>query len=149
MARPVTILIADDDAGHARLIEKNLQRGGFAHGVLRFQNGQEILNFLFQRDSSSILVPNGSYLLLLDIRMPKVDGIEVLKQIKADPKIRRLPVLMLTTTDDPVEIARCHSLGCNNYIVKPVDYDQFSNAIQQLASFVGLLQVPPISANTP
>jgi len=147
MTREVVILIADDDVGHARLIEKNLQRVGLNNALLRFENGQDILDFLFQRSKVPRLANENSYLLLLDIRMPKVDGVEVLRQIKADPELRKLPVTMLTTTDDPREVARCHGLGCSNYIVKPLDYEKFSEAIKQLGLFISWVQVPEIAAN--
>lgn len=145
-AAPVTndviILIADDDAGHARLIEKNLGRAGLVNKILRFEDGQQILDFLFRRGDGPKRSLEAAYLLLLDIRMPKVDGVEVLRQLKADPELRKIPVSMLTTTDDPREVERCHALGCNNYIVKPVDCDKFSDAIRQLGLFVLLVQVP-------
>jgi CheY-like chemotaxis protein len=83
--------------------------------------------------------------LLLDIRMPKVDGIQVLEQVKADPELRKLPVVMITTTDDPREVERCHSLGCSNYIAKPIDYEKFVNAIRQLGLFLAVVQVPTIN----
>ena len=145
MTREVVILIADDDAGHARLIEKNLQRAGLHNPLLRFENGQEILDFLLCRGNGPRRTPDTSYLLLLDIRMPKVDGIEVLRQLKADPELRKIPVSMLTTTDDPREVQRCHELGCNNYIVKPVDYDKFADAIKNIGLFMSVVQVPEIS----
>ena len=144
----VLILIADDDAGHARLIEKNLQRVGLHNPILRFENGQEILDFLFCRGKGPKMAPEASYLLLLDIRMPKVDGVEVLRQIKQDPELKKLPILMLTTTDDPREVDRCHALGCSSYIVKPVDYDKFSEAIKQLGMFISLVKVPGISGRS-
>ena len=144
MTKEVVILIADDDAGHARLIEKNLQRAGLHNPVLRFENGQDILDFLFRRGAGPRRAPGTSHLLLLDIRMPKVDGVEVLRQLKANLELRKLPVSMLTTTDDPREVARCHELGCNNYIVKPVDYEKFAEAIKQLGLFISLVQVPEI-----
>ena len=143
MTKEVVVLIADDDIGHARLIEKNLQRAGLHNSIVRFENGQEILDYLFRRGSRS-RGTDLSYLLLLDIRMPKVDGTEVLRQIKNDPELKKMPVLMLTTTDDPREVERCHALGCNNYVVKPVDYDKFSDAIKQLGLFISLVQVPEI-----
>jgi CheY-like chemotaxis protein len=148
MTKEVVILIADDDAGHARLIEKNLQRAGLHNSVQRFENGQDILDFLFRRGAGPKRVADSPYLLLLDIRMPKVDGVEVLRQIKADPELRKLPVSMLTTTDDPREVARCHELGCSNYIVKPVDYEKFSEAINQLGLFISLVQVPEINGKS-
>lgn len=145
MTREVVILIADDDAGHARLIEKNLQRIGLHNPVVRFDNGRDILDFLSRAGANPKRSPDTAYLLLLDIRMPKVDGVEVLRQIKADSELRRLPVIMLTTTDDPREVARCHELGCSSYIVKPVDYEKFSEAIKQLGLFISLVQVPQLS----
>ena len=144
MTQNVIILIADDDAGHARLIEKNLNRAGLMNKILRFEDGQQILDFLFRRGDGPKRSSDAAYLLLLDIRMPKVDGVEVLRQLKAEPELRKIPVSMLTTTDDPREVERCHALGCNNYIVKPVDYDKFSDAIRQLGLFVSLVQVPEI-----
>jgi CheY-like chemotaxis protein len=145
MPHEVVILVADDDAGHARLIEKNLQRAGLHNPVVRFENGQEILDFLFGQGTGAKRTPGMPYLLLLDIRMPKVDGVQVLAQIKAEPSLRKMPVIMLTTTDDPREVARCHQLGCSSYLVKPVDYERFSDAIQQLGLYISLVQVPELN----
>ena len=147
MRKEVVVLIADDDSGHARLIEKNLQRAGLHNRIIRFENGQQTLDFLFQRGGGPVRSPDVSYLLLLDIRMPQIDGIEVLRQIKADPQLRTIPVSMLTTTDDPREVARCHELGCSNYIVKPVDYEKFAEAINRLGLFISLVEVPQIAAH--
>jgi CheY-like chemotaxis protein len=147
MNRDVVLLIADDDTGHARLIEKNLRRAGLSNPILRFEDGQQILDFLFQRGDGQKRSADTPYLLLLDIRMPKVDGVEVLRQLKADAELRKIPVSMLTTTDDPREVERCHALGCNNYIVKPVDYEKFSEAINNLGLFISLVQVPGIHPN--
>ena len=90
---------------------------------------------------------NQSYVLLLDIRMPKVNGLEVLQQIKSNPELRKMPIIMLTTTDDPREVVRCHELGCNVYIQKPVDYDKFSEAIRRLGLFIMLLLVPSVNGH--
>lgn len=145
MTQEVVIIIAEDDAGHARLIEKNLTRVGLHNPIQRFENGQDVLDFLFRRGQGPHRKTDTAYLLLLDIRMPKVDGVEALRQIKEDSSLRKLPVIMLTTTDDPREIERCHLLGCNSYIVKPVDYDKFAEAIKQLGLYVSLVQVPEIN----
>src|SRR5665213_2932848 len=114
MTKEVIILIADDDHGHVRLIEKNLIRAGLHNPIERFENGQEALDFLFGRGDRK-RAKEASYLLLLDIRMPQVDGVEVLRQVKADPELKKMPVIMLTTTDDPREVERCHGLGCSSY----------------------------------
>jgi CheY-like chemotaxis protein len=145
--REVVILIADDDDGHARLIEKNLARVGLHNRIQRFKDGQEILDFLNHREPAQHRYdPDAPYLLLLDIRMPKVDGVEVLRQIKASPELRKMPVIMLTTTDDPREVERCHALGCSNYVVKPVDYEKFADAIHRMGLFISLVQVPHLSS---
>lgn len=143
----MVILIADDDMGHVRLIEKNLTRAGLNNRIERFENGQEILDYLFCRGGGRRREPGIPYLLLLDIRMPKLDGIEVLRRLKEDAELRKIPVSMLTTTDDPREVERCHELGCNSYIVKPVDYEKFAEAVKRLGNFISLLEIPQISSD--
>lgn len=145
MTREVVILIADDDAGHVRLIEKNLSRAGLHNPTQRFDNGQQVLDFFFGNGSPPGPKADTSYLLLLDIRMPKVDGVEVLRRLKENARFRNIPVIMLTTTDDPREVARCHALGCNNYIVKPVDYAKFADAIKNLGLFISLVEIPEMT----
>lgn len=145
MNTEVVILIAEDDEGHAGLIKRNLKRSGIVNEMLFFKDGQEILNFLFKTNGEQQLEDGSSYVLLLDIRMPKIDGVEVLERVKADPELRKLPVLMITTTDDPREVERCHALGCNNYITKPIVYDDFVNAIRQLGLFLAVVVVPVIN----
>ena len=142
MNKEVIILIADDDDGHAGLIQKNLARSGVANEIIRFRDGREIENFLFLEGKGPHRVPELAYVLLLDIRMPRLDGTKVLQRIKEDPVLRKMPVIMITTTDDPREVAHCHSLGCNSYITKPVEYDDFVHAIRQLGLFLAVVQVP-------
>ncbi len=145
MNQEVVILVAEDDEGHAGLIRKNLFRAGIANEIKHFMDGQEILNFVFCLGPGPHRQKGTSYILLLDIRMPKVDGIEVLRQIKSDPELKKMPVIIITTTDDPREVERCHSLGCNNYITKPVEYEAFVNAIRQLGLFLTVVQLPQSS----
>lgn len=147
MTREVVILIADDDAGHARLIEKHLARVGLRNPTKRFENGQQVIDFFFGTGGEPPYRKDTAYLLLLDIRMPKVDGVQTLRRIKEDALLRKLPVIMLTTTDDPREVARCHEHGCNSYIVKPVDYEKFADAIRHLGLYISLVEVPGIHAS--
>jgi CheY-like chemotaxis protein len=142
MEKEVVILIAEDDDGHAALIRKNLQRAGIHNEIIRFRDGQEVIDFLFAEGDRPHRQHGAPYVLLLDIRMPKVDGVEVLRRIKADSELGKLPVIMLTTTDDPSEIEKCHDLGCNSYITKPIDYDNFVNAVRQLGLFLQIVEVP-------
>lgn len=140
----VVILIAEDDDGHFSLITKNLTRAGIGNQVIQFRDGQETLDFLFGEGSGPQRVENVPYILLLDIRMPKVDGIAVLKRVKEDASLSRMPVVMLTTTDDPEEVDLCHSLGCSMYIAKPVEYDDFTHMIRKMGAFFSIVQVPAI-----
>ena len=145
MQYDTTLLITEDDDGHATLIKKNLRRAGVNQEILHFHDGQEVLDFLFKRGSRQ-REDNKSYVLLCDIRMPKVDGIEVLRQVKADTQLRTIPVIMITTTDDPKDVDQCHALGCSNYITKPVDYDTLVQSVQQLGVFLYLVEVPAMEA---
>ena len=138
--RKLMILLAEDDDGHATLIRRNLDRTRIEAEVLRMRNGQEILNHLAR--SSAENPATRPTLVLLDISMPKVDGIEVLRRIKADPATRVIPVYMLTTTDNPLEIERCFDLGCNAYVTKPIAYDAFIQAIERLCGFLEITQLP-------
>jgi CheY-like chemotaxis protein len=146
MRKETTILIAEDDEGHFSLIRKNLQRAGVENPIVRFADGQKALDFFFHSDSPPVKAANASYLLLLDIRMPKVDGIDVLRMLKKDPVYRLIPVIMVTTTDDPMEVDHCHRLGCSLYLVKPIEYESFTDAIQKAGSFFSILEVPCLDA---
>ena len=144
MSEDLVILIAEDDPGHASLIKKNLKRSGVTNQIIHFKDGEKILNFLFKKGDPPYLREDTPYLILLDIRMPKIDGVEVLRRIKEDEKLKKIPVTMLTTTDDPREIDRCHGLGCGNYIVKPVDYQKFVETVKQLGVIISVVKVPTI-----
>jgi CheY-like chemotaxis protein len=144
---PLSIVLAEDDDGHATLIQLNLQRAGLGDGIVRLRDGQEALDFI-RGEGAHAGQPHGSILLLLDIKMPKIDGVEVLRRLKADPRTNPIPVIMLTTTDDPREVRRCYDLGCNVYITKPVDYQAFIEAIRRLGLFLQVVKVPPNGAAT-
>jgi CheY-like chemotaxis protein len=148
MKNEVIIVIAEDDEGHASLIKKNLKRAGIHNPMLHFKDGEETLNFLFRRGKGPYRKTETAYLLLLDIGMPKMDGIEVLRHIKEDSELCKIPVIMITTKDDPKEVERCHYLGCNTYITKPVDYDRFVEAIRQLGLFLLVVEVPKIDGES-
>jgi CheY-like chemotaxis protein len=139
---PVTILLAEDDDGHANLVQRNLERAGLLNGFLRVRDGQELLDCLASRGESHSTELDEAIVILLDINMPRIDGIEALKQIKANPDTFRIPVIMLTTTDDPREIDRCYEYGCNVYITKPVEYDGFIDAIRRLGLFLQIVRKP-------
>ena len=136
MNKDTVILLAEDDEGHARLIMKNLKRAGLDNRIILFKDGRETLNYLFREGEGTHRDTAAQYILLLDISMPKVSGIEVLNRVKQSDELMKMPVIMITTTDDPHEVARCHKLGCSKYIIKTADYDKFVDAINELGSFV-------------
>ncbi len=141
MKQELKILLTEDDQGHATLIKRNLKRAGVLNEIIHFTDGQQVLDFLEEKKQGKNLLPA---LLLLDIKMPRVDGIEVLSAVKSDEVLRKIPVIMITTTDDPREIERCHDLGCSNYIKKPIDYDKFVDAIRKLGLFLLVVEMPEI-----
>jgi CheY-like chemotaxis protein len=141
-AKPVKIIMIEDDEGHARLIEKNIRRAGVNNEIVPFANGTLALEYLLGKDGSGDPSKGQLLLVLLDLNLPDMTGIQVLEKIKANPHTRRAPVVVLTTTDDAREIQRCYDLGANVYITKPVDYDNFANAIRQLGLFFSVMQIP-------
>lgn len=134
----VTIVMIEDDDGHARLIMKNIRRAGVYNPVKHFSDGNSALSFLMGLDGSSA----SPVLVLLDLNLPDMNGTDILARLKAHEHLRLAPVIVLTTTDDKVEIQRCYDLGCNVYITKPVEYEAFSQAIRQLGLFISVIQVP-------
>lgn len=145
---PLVILLAEDDEGHALLIKRNLERAGIANEIVHVADGQEALDFVHCAGAYSERVLNGPLLLVLDINMPRVDGVQVLTQIKAAAGTSKIPVIMLTTTDDPREVERCYELGCSVYVTKPVEYDAFVEAVRRLGLFLQVVRVPPESVAT-
>ena len=138
MNKHVVILIAEDDPGHVQLVKRNLWRSCVANDILHFNDGQEILDFLFRRGNKNIREESGCYFILLDIRMPRVDGREVLRQIKEDEQLKKIPVIILTTTDTASEIDRYYRMGCSFYMIKPSDYSQFMESVENLGAFLSL-----------
>ena len=137
--KKLIILIAEDDDGHAELINNGLIESGVKNEIIRFSNGEELWNFFSSNDSKTIQENN--YLLLLDINMPKMDGIEVLRRMKSDNDLKEIPIMMLTTTDDPREVEACYKLGCNIYITKPIDFNKFTEMLTRLGLFIQIIKI--------
>jgi CheY-like chemotaxis protein len=132
----------EDDEGHARLIEKNIRRAGVGNEIIPFVNGTDALNYLLGDDRSGAASAKRQQLILLDLNLPDMTGIDILQKLKGNKHTKRSPIVVLTTTDDSREIQRCYDLGANVYITKPVNYEGFANAIRQLGLFVAVMQVP-------
>jgi CheY-like chemotaxis protein len=141
--QPVTIIMIEDDQGHARLIEKNIRRAGISNEIRHFTDGTSALEFLYDHPSGP--AHNGPALILLDLNLPDMSGTDLLVRFKADDNpLKRTPIIVLTTTDDKMEVQNCYDLGCNVYITKPVNYDSFADAIRQLGLFLSVIQVPDL-----
>jgi DNA-binding response OmpR family regulator len=143
MNTPVTIIMIEDDEGHARLIERNIRRSGVNNAILPFTSGTAAVRYLFGSDRSGLDHKGEALLILLDLNLPDMSGIDILRRVKENNHLKSTPVVVLTTTDDSQEVKRCYELGCNVYITKPVNYESFANAIRQLGLFFSVIQVPP------
>ncbi|MEO9190776.1 MAG: response regulator [Acetobacteraceae bacterium] len=139
---PVCIVMIEDDEGHARLIEKNIRRAGVNNEIVHLRDGASGLRYLFGADGSGEVSAGRALLVLLDLNLPDMTGVDILTRMKANRHTKRSPVVVLTTTDDEREIQRCYDLGANVYITKPVNYEGFANAIRQLGLFFSVMQVP-------
>jgi CheY-like chemotaxis protein len=139
--QPVTIIMVEDDEGHARLIEKNIRRAGVCNEIRSFASGTAAVEHMFRPEDRG----TGPFLVLLDLNLPDMNGVDILARLKNDEALKRTPVVVLTTTDDKREIQRCYDLGANVYITKPVEYDSFSQAIRQLGLFLSVMHVPEAS----
>ena len=144
MNKNVVIIIAEDDEGHASLIIRNLKRFGITNKIIWFKDGQEVLDFLFRNGSKPQRKNNTPYLLLLDLKLPIVSGIEVMESLKKDDEMRKIPVVIISTTDDKAEIEKCHNLGCVRFVGKPVDHKKFAETMGKLAQYLINLEAPRI-----
>ena len=134
-ARPVSIVMIEDDEGHARLIERNIRRAGVNNEITSFRNGTDGLTYLLGADGSGEESAQRSMLILLDLNLPRKSGRDVLAEIKVDPALRSIPVVILTTSSAEDDVRRSYDLHANCYIVKPYDYYSFVDAIQSIRHF--------------
>lgn len=135
----VKIVIVEDDEGHSILIERNLRRAGVNNPIRLIGNGREAIDYL-QKEASDIDL--ASTLVLLDLNLPELDGMQILERMKSDARTKMVPIIVLTTTDNPKEVRRCYELGCNVYVTKPVEYDMFCESIKKLGFLVSIVKVP-------
>jgi CheY-like chemotaxis protein len=140
----VTLLIADDDEGHAELIFEQLRSAGVSNEIIRFRDGQELWDYLMAEGPRTSQDDVRGFLLLLDIVMPKLDGLEILRRIKTDRQWHNLPIIMLTTTNDPREIESSYTLGCSCYITKPMEYEHFTETLKKLGLSLMIVPTPKI-----
>ncbi len=141
----VEILLVEDNSSDAELAIRELKKNNMANNLIHVKNGEEALDFIFGRGpyldrKDSMNFPK---VILLDIQMPKINGIEVLQTLKSDPRTRSIPVVILTSSKEHPDIKKCYDLGANSYIVKPVNFESFASSIRHLGFFWLLLNQPP------
>lgn len=141
-AETLNVVMVEDDEGHATLVKRNLRRAGLVSNPVHLRDGQELLDYIYHRAQWSDRGPLDSVAVLLDLNMPRLNGTEVLERLKNDEILARIPVFVLTTTDNPIELDRCYALGAAACIVKPVDYGAFSTMIFRLGEFLMTAALP-------
>ena len=142
MTEHFSIVLAEDDEGHATLVRRNLRRAGLNSEPVHVRDGQEVLDYIYRRGPWTERTTHAGLVLLLDLNMPRLGGLEVLRRLRSDPKLSRIPIFVLTTTDDPAELDRCYALGASACIIKPVDYAAFSDTVQRLGQFLMTVRIP-------
>jgi len=141
----VEILLVEDNPNDAELALRALKKNNLANNILVVTDGEEALDFIFARGAfSERKIENGPKVILLDLKLPKVDGLEVLRAIKSDPRTKIIPVVVLTSSKEESDIVESYKLGANSYIVKPVEFAKFVAAVKDLGLYWLLLNQPPV-----
>jgi CheY-like chemotaxis protein len=137
------ILLAEDNPNDVELTLTALAEFHLANEVVVARDGTEALDYLYRRGSFASRPAGHPAVVLLDLKMPKVDGLEVLRQVKADPNLRSIPIVMVTSSREETDLVKSYELGANAYVVKPVDFQDFVRAVKDLGSFWAVLNEPP------
>lgn len=141
----VEILLVEDNPTDAELTMVALKERNLANKLAWVKDGAEALDFLFANGAyAGRKVENGPKVVLLDLRLPKVDGLEVLRRLKADGRTGRIPVVVLTSSKEDRDVAECYRLGVNSYIGKPVEFEEFSRVVSELGLYWLLINQPPV-----
>jgi len=142
MTEPLSVLMVEDDEGHATLVRRSLRRAGLPSDPIHLRDGQELLDYVYHRGSFARRATHDSLAMILDLNMPRLGGAEVLGRLKGDADVAHIPVFVLTTTDNPLELDRCYALGAATCFVKPVDYGAFNEMVKRLAEFLMTAWLP-------
>jgi DNA-binding response OmpR family regulator len=137
------ILMAEDDGNDVDMTMTALEEYNLANEVIVTRDGEEALDYLYCRGKYELRASDNPAVLLLDLKLPKVDGLEVLRQVKSDDKLKMIPVVVLTSSHEEKDLVVSYQLGVNAYVVKPVDFHEFVNAIKELGVFWAVINVPP------
>jgi CheY-like chemotaxis protein len=139
---PVTIVIIEEDPEHTRILEHSIRRAHITNEIVLLRDGHEALLYLCPERPNPEPPQDLPYLIVLDLQLSVVDGYTVLERIKRDARTQHIPVIILTTVEEPADIERCAALGCHIHLTKPIEYNQFVQAIRQLGLFVSIVPLP-------
>ncbi len=143
MANPGRILLVEDDPNDVELTLSALAENGLANEVVVARDGEQALDYLFRRGAYASREEGNPTVMLLDLKLPKVDGMEVLKRVKAEPHLKTIPVVVLTSSREEQDLVRSYNSGTNAYVVKPVDFHEFVEAVRELGLFWTVVNQPP------
>jgi CheY-like chemotaxis protein len=146
---PQPILLAEDNVNDIELITRALSKTTLPHEIVIVQDGEQALAYLLRKDAHANRLPGNPTLILLDIRLPKMDGIQVLQTIKASPELQSIPVVMFTASKIHEDLARAYRFKANAYVVKPTNSTAFSQAVQDLSAFWSVFNEPPPGSRRP
>lgn len=137
------ILLVEDNANDIELTFAALEENRLANEVIVARDGEEALDYLYRRGVYKMRAEGQPAVVLLDLKLPKIDGLEVLKQLKSDPEMRAIPVVMLTSSREEIDLITSYDMGANAYVVKPMDFTDFAAALHELGLFWGVINQPP------
>ena len=146
MKKDCVILVAEKDNHHFELMKRSLLRAGISNQILRLADGRQAIDFL----SDITQKPHGQdadrrYILFLDVDLPEIGGVEVLEKMKENERLRNIPVVVLTTEDDPQTIDRCYDFGCSTYVVKPAGDEDFQESIKKIGYFLSAVEIASVN----
>jgi CheY-like chemotaxis protein len=142
MSEGLSVLIAEDDDGHATLIRRSLKRAGMDAATIHLRDGQELLDYVYRKASWRTRELHESMAIIADLNMPRLGGLEILRQLKRDQTFARIPIFVMTTTDNQADVERCYELGAAAYLVKPLEHGMFAEKMRHLAEFLKNVRLP-------
>ncbi len=148
--KPKKILLVDDSPRDIEMTLNALQQNNLANEIVTLRDGAEALDYMYRRGDFATRGDADPAVILLDLKMPRVDGLEVLRQLKADPRFKVIPVVVMTSSREDQDLVKCYALGVNAYVVKPLTFQEFIEAVRSLGAFWAVLnEPPPLRSNPP